>query len=132
MRFLMAALASVLVASPFAGPALAQRPLNEIRALNFARNTGVSINGGLTAYRPQACMFTTSAQTNPCLIRSDEQGFVYRFLGGPPGWQEAGQAPSRETVVRVSSDGRRVVDILYDGSPRPWKPRPKRRGGSWS
>jgi hypothetical protein len=25
-----------------------------------------------------------------------------------------------------------VVQILYDGSPRPWNTRPKRRGGSWS
>jgi hypothetical protein len=119
MRFLMAALASILVASPFAAPALAQRPLNEIRALNFARNTGVSINGGLTVYRPQACMFTTSAQTNPCLIRSDEQGFVYRFLGGPPGWQAEGLAPTVETEILVAPDGNTLVKVLYNGPPRP-------------
>ena len=36
-------------------------PYNAIRALNLARNTGVTLNGGLSVYRPAACMFTTSA-----------------------------------------------------------------------
>lgn len=119
MRFLLAAMAPLLLASPFAEPALAQRPLNEIRALNFARNTGVTINGGLTGYRPQACMFTTSAETNPCLIRSDAQGFVYRFLGGPPGWQLDGGVPTVETEILVAPDGNSLVKVLYNGPPRP-------------
>jgi hypothetical protein len=125
MRFLLAAMASVLLTAPWAGPALAQRPLNEIRALNFARNTGVSINGGLTLYRPQACMFTTSADTNPCLIRSDDQGFVYRFLGGPPGWQAEGGAPTVETEILVAPDGNSLVKVLYNGPPRN-RPRARR------
>jgi hypothetical protein len=121
-KALLAGLAA-LILGPLAAPGLAQRPLNEIRALNFARNTGVSINGGLTVYRPQACMFTTSADTNPCLIRSDEQGFVYRFLGGPPGWQAEGQPPTVETEILVSPDGKELVRVLYNGPPRPPLPR---------
>ncbi len=119
---LLAGLASLLV-GPLAAPGLAQRPLNEIRALNFARNTGVSINGGLTVYRPQACMFTTSADSNPCLIRSDEKGFVYRFLGGPPGWQAEGQSPTVETEIQVSPDGNELVRVVYNGPPRRPLPR---------
>jgi hypothetical protein len=114
---------SALLLGPLAAPGLAQRPLQEIRALNFARNTGVSINGGLTVYRPQACMFTTSAATNPCLIRSDEKGFVYRFLGGPPGWQAEGQPPTVETEIQVSPDGNELVRVLYNGPPRRTLPR---------
>ncbi len=94
------------------------RPLNEIRALNLARNEGVRINGGLTVYRPANCMFTTSAATNPCLIRNNAEGFVYRFLGGPPGWEAKGLAATHETEIRISPDGRQVINVLYNGKPR--------------
>ncbi len=94
------------------------RPLNEIRALNLARNEGVRINGGLTVYRPANCMFTTSAATNPCLIRNNAEGFVYRFLGGPPGWEAKGLAATHETEIRISPDGRQVISVLYNGKPR--------------
>ena len=93
-------------------------PLNEVRALNLARNTGVAINGGLSVYRPATCMFTTSAASNPCLLRSDANGFVYRFLGGPPGWQVYNKPATRETEVRISLDGRSVVKVIYNGAPR--------------
>jgi hypothetical protein len=123
LRHVLLAGLSALLLGPLATPGQAQRPLQEIRALNFARNTGVSINGGLTVYRPQACMFTTSADTNPCLIRSDEKGFVYRFLGGPPGWQAEGQPPTLETEIQVSPDGNELVRVLYNGPPRRTLPR---------
>ena len=123
LRHVLLAGLSALLLGPLATPGQAQRPLQEIRALNFARNTGVSINGGLTVYRPQACMFTTSADTNPCLIRSDEKGFVYRFLGGPPGWQAEGQQPTLETEIQVSPDGNELVRVLYNGPPRRTLPR---------
>ena len=115
---LAATLASPLLPAPFVPAARAQAPLNEIRALNFARNTGVRLNGGLTTYHPQACMFTTSAATNPCLVRADERGFTYRFLGGPPGWQNAGQPASVETELTVSPDGTSLVQVIYNGPPR--------------
>jgi hypothetical protein len=98
--------------------ALAQVPFNEIRALNFARNTGIRLNGGLSRYQPQRCMFTTSAAGNPCLIRSNERGFTYRFLGGPPAWQSEGLAATVETELKVSPDGTGLVELIYNGPPR--------------
>ena len=68
-------------------------------------------------------MFTTSADTNPCLIRSDEKGFVYRFLGGPPGWQAEGQPPTLETEILVSPEGNELVRVIYNGPPRRNLPR---------
>lgn len=93
-------------------------PFNAIRALNLARNTGVTLNGGLTVYRPAACMFTTSAPENPCLLQTNEQGFLFRFLGGPPGWQVLNIPPTLETELLIAPDGRNVVRVIYNGVPR--------------
>lgn len=93
-------------------------PLNEVRALNLARNEAVRLNGGLSVYRPASCMFSTSARSNPCLIRSDAKGFVYRFRGGVPGWESQKLAPSTETEIRIAADGRSVVKVIYNGVPR--------------
>lgn len=93
-------------------------PYNAIRALNMARNTGVALNGGLTVYRPAACMFTTSAPENPCLVKQSEQGFLFRFLGGPPGWQVLDLPPTRETELLIAPDGRSVSQVIYNGAPR--------------
>ena len=118
-RLLPAAAGLLLAMAPLAlAPALAQIPFNEIRALNLARNAAVLSNGGLTVYTPASCMFSTSAASNPCLVRSDANGFVYRFLGGPPGWEAKGLAASTETEIKIATDGRRVVAILYNGPPR--------------
>jgi hypothetical protein len=115
---LAAGFAAALATTPLALEARAQVPVNEIRAFNFARNTGVRLNGGLTVYRPQDCMFTTSAPSNPCLIGSDAQGFTFRFLGGPPGWQQMGKEATVETELKVSPDGMNLVKLLYNGTPR--------------
>ncbi len=104
-----------------ASPLRAQQdgvPFNAIRALNLARNTGVNLNGGLGVYRPAACMFTTSAPENPCLVQRDQQGFLFRFLGGPPGWQVLNIPPTRETEVLIAPDGRSVAQVIYNGVPR--------------
>ncbi len=93
-------------------------PFNAVRALNLARNTGVTLNGGLTVYRPAACMFTTSAPENPCLVQSNDQGFLFRFLGGPPGWQVLNIPPTLETELLIAPDGRSVVQVIYNGVPR--------------
>jgi hypothetical protein len=93
-------------------------PFNEIRALNFARNAAVKLNGGLTLYQPERCMFSTSAASNPCLISSDAQGITYRFLGGPPGWQSQGLAATLETELVVSAEGTSLVRVIYNGPPR--------------
>ncbi|AFY28278.1 hypothetical protein [Cyanobium gracile] len=121
-RLLPAAAGLLLAVAPLApalAPALAQGiPFNEVRALNLARNAAVLSNGGLTVYTPANCMFTTSAASNPCLVRSDADGFVYRFLGGPPGWEAKGLPATTETEIQIAPDGRRVVAILYNGPPR--------------
>ncbi len=123
-RLLRSASGLLLAAAPWGGfatlpGARAQGiPFNEVRALNLARNAAVLSNGGLTVYTPANCMFTTSAATNPCLVGNDAEGFVYRFLGGPPGWQAEGLPATTETEIRIAPDGRHVVAILYNGPPR--------------
>ena len=117
-RLLPAAAGLLLALAPLA-PSQAQGiPFNEIRALNLARNAAVLSNGGLTVYTPANCMFSTSAATNPCLVRNDADGFVYRFLGGPPGWEAKGLPATTETEIKIAPDGRRVVAILFNGPPR--------------
>jgi hypothetical protein len=86
------------------------------RAVSLARTT-VESRHGSGAYSPAACLERSDGGN--CLIEDDVEGFVFRIPGGPPGWQEAGQSPSRETVVRISRDGERLEKILYDGPPRP-------------
>ena len=104
-RLLPAAAGLLLALAPLA-PSQAQGiPFNEIRALNLARNAAVLSNGGLTVYTPANCMFSTSAATNPCLVRSDAGGFVYRFLGGPP--RLGGQGPARHKGNRDQNRPRR-------------------------
>ena len=58
--------ASVMGATP--GLAQGTIPASQVRAINLARNTAVAENGGLTAYRPQPCMFQTSAGGGDCLV----------------------------------------------------------------
>lgn len=101
-------------------PALAQAPVpaSQIRALNLARNTAVTENGGLGVYRPQPCMFNTSAGGGECLVQDDANGYTFKFLGGQPGWPENGSAPTTETELQVAPDGRSVTSIIYNGSPR--------------
>jgi len=56
--------------------------------------------------------------TTPCLIQTTSQGYTFRFLGGAPGWQQEGLAPTTETEVTVSPDGRSITNVRYNGSPR--------------
>jgi hypothetical protein len=93
-------------------------PRNELRAFNFARNYGVRLNGGLSLYHPQGCMFASSSPDNPCLVRRDAEGFTFRFLGGPPGWQVVGAAATVETELTISPDGTSLVRVVYNGIPR--------------
>jgi hypothetical protein len=100
------------------GSALAQVTADTVRALNTARDTAVNLNGGLSAYQPAACMFQTGEGGGDCLVRADHQGFLFQFLGGVPGWQEENIAPSVQTRVLISPDGRSVVRVDYNGAPR--------------
>lgn len=113
---LLAALMATGLSLPLAAQAQVS-PAN-VRALNTARETAVSLNGGLSVYRPAACMFETGTGGGSCLVREDSQGFLFRFNGGVPGWQQQGIAPTVETEIQVSADGRSVLTIVHNGSPR--------------
>ena len=115
LRFSLMAAATAALS---AGAALAQVTDSNVRAVNLARNWAVNNNGGLSVYRPAACMFNTSDGGGSCLIQNNSQGFTFRFLGGAPGWQQDGLAPTTETQVSVSPDGRTITNVGYNGAPR--------------
>lgn len=118
-----ALVAAVLAGSGISGaPARAQVSFSAVRALNLARNAAVQQNGGLSLYRPAQCMFQSADAGNECLVSMDEDGFVFRFLGGIPGWEQFQMPASVETEVRISADGRTVEAVLYNGPPRPVQP----------
>jgi hypothetical protein len=87
------------------------------RALNLSRATAIQLNGGLGLYRPANCMFA-GISNNPCLIDRGEKGFVFRFGGGPPGWEQFQLPAIWETEILVSLDGRDVLQVLYNGPAR--------------
>ncbi len=125
MRSPLAITAAVLLSAlPLLTPRPAQAqadapvPFSAVRALNLARNTAVQTNGGLSVYRPAQCMYETASAGNQCLISSGSNGYTFRFLGGAPGWQQLNLAPTTETEIRISSDGRTVLGLDYNGAPR--------------
>ncbi|MCT0213420.1 hypothetical protein KQ306_12465 [Synechococcus sp. CS-1324] len=93
--------------------AQADFPFNLQRATNLARMKAEKLNGGLGVYRTAACMFDRAAGN--CIIETGEQGILFRFLGGPPGWQQLNLAATVETELRISPDGRTVLAVLYNG-----------------
>ena len=97
--------------------ARAQVTDSQQRAVNVARMRAESINGGLSRYRAARCMYRTSAGGGDCLVSTDD-GYTFRFDGGAPGWQEAGEPASVETELKISPDGRQVEAEIYNGSPR--------------
>ena len=111
---LMAAATAVLST----GAALAQVSDSNVRAVNLARNWAINTNGGLSVYVPAACMFNTGEGGGSCLIQTNNPGYTFRFLGGAPGWQQNGLAPTTETQVTVSADGRSITNVGYNGRPR--------------
>lgn len=117
-NFLKTGLISLAAGAMAIAPVLARVSENNVRALNVARNWAVTANGGLSNYRPEACMFDTSHGGGDCLIEDNSQGFTFRFLGGSPGWQQEGRSPNRESEVQVSADGREVLNVIYNGAPR--------------
>ncbi len=88
------------------------------RAINLARNTVVKLNGGLSQYTPAACMFASGGGVGSCLVQQNAQGFLFRFNGGTPGWQQLGTAPTTTSEILISPDGRSVVQLIYNGSVR--------------
>ncbi len=111
-------LAAATLLVPVAVTAQERVPASRVRAINFARTYAVRINGGLEAYRPAQCMFATAARNNPCLVSDDDDGVVFRFLGGPPGWESKDLPATKETEIRISPDGRSLEEVIYNGPPR--------------
>ena len=106
------------VISPAQAQVVQSAPLySTLRGVNLARMRAESLNGGLGVYRAQACMHTENG--GPCLLSSSPNGLLFRFLGGPPGWQEQNQPASVESEILVSADGRQVLSVIYNGKPRP-------------
>ena len=93
-------------------------PASQVRALNLARNTAITENGGLSVYRPQPCMFQTATGGGDCLVQKGPDGYTFSFLGGTPGWPEDGSDPTTETEIQIAPDGRSVSGIIYNGAPR--------------
>lgn len=82
-------------------------------AVNTARMRAEAINGGLSKYRTAGCMYVTG-QT-PCLLSSGSSGYLFRFLGGAPGWQQLGIPPTVETEIMIDATGRNVLGVYYNG-----------------
>lgn len=89
-------------------------PFAQTKATNLARMRAESLNGGLGTYRAAGCMYETGGQS--CLASKTDEGFLFRFQGGSPGWeQQTPPRPSLETTVLVSKDGGRILDVPYNG-----------------
>jgi hypothetical protein len=92
-------------------------PLAQPKAANLARMRAESLNGGLSQYRAASCMYETGAGSG--LESISDGGFLFRFQGGPPGWQQQTPPnPTIETSVLVSRDGDRILEVTYNGTVR--------------
>jgi len=101
----------------------ADAPFAKTRAANLARMYAENLNGGLSAYRAGACMYRTGGEG--CLVRADAEGFTFRFPGGSPGWeQQTPPAPTWDSVITISADGRSVIGVPYNGPTADTSPQP--------
>lgn len=91
-------------------------PLSQTRAANLARMRAESLNGGVANYRADRCMYSTGAPA--CLVNKSNNGYVFRFQGGPPGWQQRNPAqPTTLTTVTVTPDGETVQTVSNTALP---------------
>ncbi len=91
--------------------------LAQNKATNLARMRAETINGGISAYRADKCMYLTGGQE--CLASYTKEGFIFKFYGGKPGWQQSPfPKPTVETEILISSDGNRILKVKYNGSLR--------------
>jgi len=97
-------------------PASAEMSLDQIRAANLARMEAERINGGLSKYFTANCMHQKGGGS--CMVNAGASGYLFNFLGGPPGWEVSKQAATKETRILISPDGTRVVNVEYNGAPR--------------
>ena len=52
------------------------------------------------------------------MVNAGPNGYLFDFLGGPPGWEVNGQAAITETRILISPDGTQIVNVEYNGTPR--------------
>ena len=97
-------------------PALAEMAVSQVRAANLARMEAERINGGLTRYFTANCMHQRGGGS--CMVRSDSDGYLFQFLGGPPGWEVYRQNATVQTRILISPEGTKVVKVEYNGAPR--------------
>ena len=86
------------------------------RAFNFARMRAEALNGGISQYQAQSCMY--SHQSSKDCLADETNGFTYRFLGGAPGWEVLKLPPTVETEIRIYTDGVTKAELIYNGFPR--------------
>ncbi|MFM7313397.1 MAG: hypothetical protein ACKO0M_09555, partial [Cyanobium sp.] len=110
------ALSAAITMGLSALPAAAQMSLDQVRAANLARMQAEKINGGLSQYFTANCMHQKGG--GACMVDAGPNGFLFDFLGGPPGWEVNKQAATRQTRILISPDGTKVVNIDYNGAPR--------------
>ena len=112
----LSAAALMLSASVLIRPADAQIADSQIRAANLARMEAERINGGLSRYFTANCMHERGGGN--CMVNSDANGYLFQFLGGPPGWEVLRQSATVQTRILISPDGTQVVNLEYNGTPR--------------
>jgi hypothetical protein len=88
-----AALATGLATGLATLPASAELSMNQIRAANLARMQAEKINGGLSKYFTASCMHQKGGGS--CMVNAGPNGFLFDFLGGPPGWEVNKQAATK-------------------------------------
>ncbi|MFZ9566880.1 MAG: hypothetical protein ACO28R_05135 [Vulcanococcus sp.] len=97
-------------------PASAEMALSQVRAANLARMQAEQLNGGLSRYFTANCMHQKGGGS--CMVNAGPNGYLFDFLGGPPGWEVNKQAATTETRILISPDGTKVVNVEYNGAPR--------------
>lgn len=118
-KTVLALIGSIGLLAPITATAQSFRPvpLAQPKAANLARMRAESLNGGLGQYRAASCMYETGAGS--CLESVSDRGFLFRFRGGAPGWQQqTPPEPTIETSVLVSRDGDRILEVSYNGTIR--------------
>ena len=118
-KTVLALISAFWLFTPNAATAQSARPLPlaQPKAANLARMRAESLNGGLGQYRAASCMYETGAGS--CLESISDGGFLFRFQGGAPGWQQQTPPnPTIETSVLVSRDGDRILKVSYNGTIR--------------
>lgn len=115
-RLAGALLGGLLAGLSMAPIARAQTSPEQTRAANLARMEAERINGGLSKYFPANCMYQESGQG--CLIKTNENGYLFKFLGGIPGWETNKIQATVQTEILVAPDGKAVKSVIYNGAVR--------------